>query len=188
MANPPPPELPASDTPWSPITLPSYPFLGSMEQDPVAHMAGEMAVIHNFIIRSLNAIWHNAPVVAPKDTQDFVAYCLLALQAVHSHHDSEETIVFPRLTAAGVSMTQNLEQHRAFDDAMASFETYLNQVKGGEAVFDGAKARELLVAFTDPLVLHLHEEISTLQPETLQEVDKAVLKKLVKGRQRRPRH
>jgi hemerythrin-like domain-containing protein len=153
------PELPSTDTPWSPITLPSYPFLGSMEQDPVAHMAGEMAVIHNFIIRSLNAIWHNAPVVTPNDTQDFVAYCLLAVQAVHSHHNSEEIIAFPKLTAAGVSMEQNIEQHRAFDDAMVSFEKYLNQVKSGEVQFDGVKTRELLVAFADPLVFHLHEEV-----------------------------
>lgn len=125
----------------------------------MAYMAGEMAVIHNFIIRSLNAIWHNAPVVKSKDAADFVAYCLIAVQSVHSHHDSEEKVAFPVLTAAGINMEQNLEQHRAFDSAMDAFEKYLKQVKNGEAQFDGGKTRELLKAFADPLVFHLHEEV-----------------------------
>ncbi|KAJ2934968.1 hypothetical protein H1R20_g2108, partial [Candolleomyces eurysporus] len=169
-----------TDAPWSPITLPSYPFLGKINEDPAAHLAGEMSVVHNVIIRSLNAIWHNATLVSAKDTPAFVSYALLVLTAIHSHHNTEDKLMFPAFSGAGINMEENIEQHKAFHDGMEAFEKYLEQVKRRELLYDAVKTRELLKAFADPLVHHLHEEISTITPEIMQRADRNVLDQFVK--------
>lgn len=148
-----------TDTPWSPITLPSYPFLGNAHEDPAAHMAGEMSVVHNVLIRSLNAIWHNAALVSAKDTPAFIGYALLVLSAIHSHHETEEKLMFPAFSGAGLNMEENIEQHKAFHEGMEAFEKYLEQVKSNALLYDAVKTRELLKTFADPLVHHLHEEV-----------------------------
>ncbi|KAJ2935819.1 hypothetical protein H1R20_g1274, partial [Candolleomyces eurysporus] len=169
-----------ADTPWAPITLPSYPFLGKVNEDPAAHLAGEMSVVHNALIRSLNAIWHNAALVSARDTPAFVGYALLVLSAIHAHHDTEEKIMFPAFAGAGIDMEENIEQHKAFHDGMDAFEKYLDQVKRNELEYDAVKTREMLKLFADPLVIHLHEEISTIQPEIMQRADRKVLDQFVK--------
>jgi hemerythrin-like domain-containing protein len=151
-----------ADTPWAPITLKSYPFQGIVTEDPVAYMSEEMAIIHNALIRSLNAIWHNSSVVSQKDTPAFVNYSLVVLAAIHAHHDTEEEIMFPAFSAAGLNMEGNKEQHQAFHDGMELFEKYLEQVKRNEVPYDAAKTRELLKDFASPLVHHLHEEVGSI--------------------------
>ena len=56
-------------------------------------------------------------------------------------------------------MSNNVEQHEAFQDGFVAFGGYLNQVRAGEEKFDGEKLKALLVAFADPLVQHLHDEV-----------------------------
>ncbi|KAJ2919896.1 hypothetical protein MD484_g611, partial [Candolleomyces efflorescens] len=174
------PSLELTDSPWSPIALPSSPFLGKISEDTAAHMAGEMSVVHNVLIRSLNALWHNAALVSAKDTPAFVGYALLVLSAIHSHHETEEKIMFPAFSGTGIAMEENIEQHKAFHDGMEAFERYLEQVKNKELLYDAVKTRELLKVFADPLVHHLHDEISTIQPEIMERADKKVLDQFVK--------
>jgi len=42
---------------------------------------------------------------------------------------------------------------------MDAFEEYMKKVQSKKETFDGEKTRELLKAFADPLVQHLHEEV-----------------------------
>ncbi|KAF5309285.1 hypothetical protein D9611_014659 [Ephemerocybe angulata] len=177
----------SSDHPWAVITLPSYPFQGRISEDFAEHIAGEMSMVHNIIIRSLNSIWVNAPNVGTKGRKDgsvaaFVGYSLVALHNIHEHHDTEEAIFFPVLKDSGLGemVAENVEQHRVFHEAMAEFEAYLRNVRGGTETYDAEKLRKLLKAFADPLVRHLHDEINTLRPEVMHSIDKAVLQKLWK--------
>lgn len=167
-----------SNKPWSPITLPSYPFTGLISVDFAEHIAGEMSVVHNTLIRSLNAIWHHAPLVSGSDVRPYVRYAIAALETIHEHHDTEEELVFPVLEKAGLRemVKENVAQHKAFHDAMEVFEAYLKGVAANREQFDAQRTRELLKAFADPLVEHLHDEIKTIQPETMYKVDKHTLK------------
>ena len=56
-------------------------------------------------------------------------------------------------------MSHNLEQHRAFQEGSEKFENYLKQVCAGKEKFDAEKLKSLLVAFGDPLVEHLRDEV-----------------------------
>ena len=151
-----------ADTPWAPTALINYPFQGIVSEDPVALVSEEMVIIHNALIRSLNAIWHNAAIVSQKDTPAFVNYSLVVLAAIHSHHDTEEDVMFPAFVAAGLDMEGNKEQHRAFHAGMEVFENYLEQVKRNEVPYDATTIRELLKDFASPLVQHLHDEVSLI--------------------------
>jgi hypothetical protein len=137
-----------------------------------------MIYIHNVYIRALNSIYSKATVVKPEDVNAFVGYCLTAHQAVYIHHHHEglssfilhalnllliiclfvETIMFPFLSKK-LDMSDNVEQHEAFQDGFVAFGGYLNQVRAGKEKFDGEKLKALLVAFADPLVQHLHDEV-----------------------------
>jgi hemerythrin-like domain-containing protein len=122
-----------------------------------------MSLAHNGIIRGLNSIYLQAPHIPSNkaDTRDFLTYCQCWCESMHHHHDAEESGFFPELERiAGVPglMAQNVEQHRAFTPGFEAFQAY---VKGKE--FSGEKVRELVGAFAEELVRHLHDEIETLK-------------------------
>jgi predicted thioredoxin/glutaredoxin len=56
-------------------------------------------------------------------------------------------------------MAHNLEQHEEFYTGMDTFEDYLKKVQSKQQEYDAEKMRELLKAFADPLVQHLHDEV-----------------------------
>ncbi|KAH6900885.1 hypothetical protein BKA70DRAFT_1437113 [Coprinopsis sp. MPI-PUGE-AT-0042] len=173
----------SSDGPWPVITIPG-PITANLFDDFGANIAGEMCIVHNVFIRSLNSIWHCAPLVTPKDLSAFVGYSKTAIAMVHEHYHTEETIIFPVLANEGLaSMVEgNVEQHKAFHEAMEVFEGYLNAIEKNPAEYDSVKMRDLLKAFADPLVAHLHDEIPTIQPEILKTVDRKVLDKISQGK------
>ncbi|KAK3115502.1 hypothetical protein LTR53_005078 [Teratosphaeriaceae sp. CCFEE 6253] len=126
-----------------------------------------MALAHNGIIRSLNAIWLQAPHL-PRDDHtaitDFLTYCQCWAESMHHHHDAEEHTFFPsveKLAGEKGLMSRNVEQHRAFTPGFEAFHAYVQTCKPGE--FDGLEVRELVDAFAEPLTKHLREEIETLR-------------------------
>ncbi|KAL4269225.1 Hemerythrin-like domain-containing protein [Pleurotus pulmonarius] len=133
------------------------------------HSAG-MSLIHNVFIRSVNTIWNNAPLVTPRDEVSFAGYALTMAGAIHTHHHSEETIVFPFL-ATKLPMEENIEQHQQFQTGLSQFTAYFEEVFNGNAKYDAAKTRELVTSFGGALVQHLHDEIPTISPEALSVLD-----------------
>ncbi|KAF6753057.1 hypothetical protein DFP72DRAFT_903236 [Ephemerocybe angulata] len=167
---------------WPTIKLPAYPFLGDTSTDFGEHIAGEMAVAHNVIIRSINSLWHSAALIPPKGHNDptvlgYTGYALLTLKGLQEHHDSEEDVFFPALQRLGLNtmVEENVEQHRAFHDAMEELKAYLEGIQGGREVYEAQKMRKFLKEFADPLVKHLHDEIPTIRPEIMHKLDKAEL-------------
>lgn len=146
---------------WPTIKLPAYPFLGDTSTDFGEHIAGEMAVAHNVIIRSINSLWHSAALIPPKGHNDptvlgYTGYALLTLKGLQEHHDSEEDVFFPALQRLGLAtmVEENVEQHRAFHDAMEELKAYLEGIQGGREVYEAQKMRKFLKEFADPLVKH----------------------------------
>ncbi|KAJ3530561.1 hypothetical protein NMY22_g8518 [Coprinellus aureogranulatus] len=169
-----------SNGPFPIIPLPSYPYTAPVADDPANNTAGEMSLVHNVIIRSFNAIWHNASIVSPKDVPAFIAYSKAALAMLHEHHETEEKVVFPVFAREGLAemVEENVGQHKAFHDAMEELDQFLTNVERKPAEYNAEKLKQILDTLGGPLVKHLHEEITTLQPENLNKIDRKVLDQL----------
>jgi Hemerythrin HHE cation binding domain len=151
---------------WQPITLPSYPLTAVLADDFGANIAGEMCLVHNVIIRSLGSIWRNAPLVTPKDLPAFICYSKTALEMLHEHHHTEEEVFFPVLAKEGLAgmVEGNVEQHKAFHDAMSVLNEYFLSLEKDASQYDAGKLRGLMQTLGEPLVSHLHEEVKCLPP------------------------
>lgn len=177
------------DTPGQPFPLIQTPLklLGKAD-DNFVKAASDMCCIHNCLIRGLNSIYLQARNVAPTkisastpenimDVQtrdDFVDYAREWSILLHVHHTGEETHMFPDIDKALNSkdiMEQNVQQHRLFEDGLARYDKYLEQVrrpaKGVERVGEdrflyGPELCEIIESFGSVLVAHLNEEIGTL--------------------------
>jgi len=124
-----------------------------------------MAPTHNVFIHAINSIWRNAPLVKPEDEHAFAGYSLCCLAAVHNHHHSEETFLFPFFQTK-LDMTHNIEQHEALHAGMDILEEYMTKFSLGLRDI-GEKTRELLKALADPLMQHLHDDVGFLRPSTV---------------------
>lgn len=144
--------------PFPLISVPPLPT--GYEHDHTETFYMQMSLIHNCYIRGLNSIWLNAPVVTPKDEKAFAGYALACTAAIHGHHEGEETIIFPFLQSK-VDMAVNVEQHEAFYDGLAAFEAYMTDVQQNVEKFDPIRVRQLVMAFGEPMIEHLHAEVSS---------------------------
>jgi len=127
-------------------------------------IAKEMSLAHNIFVRTLNAIYLQAPnVSSPTDITDLLTYCQSWYEALHHHHAAEEEYFFPAIEAytgqKGI-METNLEQHAAFGVGVKLFKDYVYGIKAEE--FDAAKLKGLIDAFGDTLQTHLKDEIPSL--------------------------
>jgi hypothetical protein len=129
-----------------------------------------MALAHNIMLRSLNAIYLQAPNIPSHAVPAFITFCQIFVEEIHLHHQNEENILFPTLEEyvgeKGI-MDANIEQHRAFDEGLGKFEKYLKGVadgigKEGAEEFDGAKLSEIIDGFGPVVTTHLTDEIPTL--------------------------
>lgn len=129
--------------------------------------ASEMAIVHNCLIRGINAIYLQAPnVKLEKDITDFCTYIYSWSLTVHIHHDNEESVIFPLLEElVGVQglLDGNVEQHHAFGPGFKAFDDYVSGVREGKEKYDGAKIRALIDAFAPILLQHLAEEVPTME-------------------------
>jgi tRNA isopentenyl-2-thiomethyl-A-37 hydroxylase MiaE len=126
-----------------------------------------MALAHNGIIRGLNSIALQATHIPREDrtaTKDFLIYCQCWSESMHHHHDAEESSFFPEIahfTGVEGIMERNIEQHRSFTPGFETFHEYSQTCMPED--YDGVKLKNLVEAFAEPLVQHLHDEIDTLR-------------------------
>lgn len=131
------------------------------------HVATQMALAHNGIIRGLNSIYLQAMYIPAQDlntVQDFLTYCQCWSESMHHHHDAEENDFFPeieRITRVPGIMQHNIEQHRAFTPGFDVFYEHAQTCLPKD--YDGQKIGRLVDAFAEPLIRHLHDEIETLR-------------------------
>lgn len=132
-------------------------------------MASEMTVIHNLLLRGINSIYNQCLGVSEKGTDkdklDFVNYAYQWVDMLEEHHQAEEEQFFPQMgELAGVPglMDSSVEQHQLFHHGLEKFQTYLNEVKAGSAVFDGQTLKDIVDEFMPILRAHLDDEIDAL--------------------------
>lgn len=123
-----------------------------------------MALAHNLLIRYLNSMYLQATgVTRSEDVEAFFFYCRAWCTIIHEHHQGEETSFFPKIaeyTAEKDIMNTSVEQHKAFESGLQTFEKYVTETPLGD--YSGSVLRTLLDDFAPALVKHLHAEISTL--------------------------
>lgn len=132
-------------------------------------MASEMALVHNALLRGINAVYLQAVNVCArgtaKDQMDFANFALRWGRMIDEHHEGEETLIFPAMNdICGVPgmMDANVHEHAAFHTGLAEYLAYLEKVVKEEEKLDGEKLRGIIDSFGDVLREHLKNEIITL--------------------------
>ncbi|RDW68654.1 hypothetical protein BP5796_09311 [Coleophoma crateriformis] len=127
-------------------------------------LANVMALVHNVLIRGLNAIYLQASNISlEQDIKDFCTFMYAWSLTLHAHHDNEESLGFPfleEMTGIQGLLDINVQQHRLFDEGLKSFDLYVASVKDGLAKYDGAHVRRLIDTLAPPLFEHLAAEES----------------------------
>lgn len=145
------------------------PQVDTKKQTGAEAVSTEMVIMHNTLIRAINAIYIQAVNVATKgsakDKSDFASYAYQWSVSVASHHKLEEVAIFPRIgreTGVENIMETCVEEHHAFEAGLETYEKYLGEVKAGKSELDGQKLRDLIDAVMPTLYAHLENEIDTL--------------------------
>ncbi|KAF7531410.1 hypothetical protein G7054_g8940 [Neopestalotiopsis clavispora] len=149
-----------SDTPLSLIPTPKF---QSGKDDPFTIEASHMALSHNAFIRGFNSIYQQAPrVQGARDKSDFVGYCLAWIECVKTHHQYEESDLFPNINkAAGRTdlMAGAVHEHEAFYGGLDQMASFLAD-KGSE--FNPTELLSIMDSFKEPLRSHLAAEPSAI--------------------------
>ncbi|KAK0712359.1 hemerythrin HHE cation binding domain-containing protein [Lasiosphaeria miniovina] len=157
-----------ADHPFSLIPTPTYKLKQEnpdYKPDLFDDTASEMALVHNMMIRGLNAIYLQAQHIKQSEQKDFCKFIINWHLLLHLHHGNEEDQIFPIIEKmAGVTgiMEVNVEQHHAFHDPLDKFIAYTNDVIAGKQKYDGAVVVASIDEFGPLLVTHLADEIPTL--------------------------
>ncbi|KAI1846189.1 hypothetical protein JX265_010566 [Neoarthrinium moseri] len=135
----------------------------SNQDDPFTIEASHMALSHNAFIRGFNSIYQQAPrLQTSTDKTDFVSYSLAWIECVKTHHQYEETELFPNIDkAAGKTglMDGAVHEHEAFYSGMDRMKDYL--VKEGPD-FSATELIAIMDSFKEPLHNHLKAEPSAI--------------------------
>lgn len=128
-----------------------------------------MSLIHNILLRGINAVYNQAINVATKGTTkdklDFASFAFMWGEVIHEHHETEETELFPeinRMTGVEGLMDGNVQEHTAFHEGLGNFTTYLGKVRKEEEELDGVKLNGIIDSFMPVLRTHLDNEIDTI--------------------------
>ncbi|KAJ7860169.1 hypothetical protein B0H13DRAFT_1901142 [Mycena leptocephala] len=148
-----------------PFPYPTIPRPPGDWKDPFDNQAIEMSLVHNLFVRALNAIYAQAEGIRDDQAKAFAFFGMIYCQGVHHHHHTEETYLFPKYNEklGANAMDQNIEQHHAFLDGLNDLESYFKEVHAGTTPYNGAIVIQKIDGFADDLVLHLNEEIATLE-------------------------
>lgn len=174
--------------PWPLITNTNFEALPRTVPSDHAclYYARQMALIHNTIIRALNASHHHCSTFLGGDEikspssmvflepdpdlsqfADFLEYNRLVFKLINQHHLVEGEFMFQQvedlLLDIGMprgSMAGNIAQHQDFEAGLGVFEAYIFNTQPAE--FQPHTLLHILDSFVPVLVEHLHDEIFTL--------------------------
>jgi hypothetical protein len=156
-----------ADHPYPLIPTPTSLKLGKGEKtDIFDDVASTMALVHNMMIRGLNAIYLQAPHILPSDAKPFCQFAIRWHTLIHIHHAGEEEDLFRNIEEmAGEKgiMDSNVEQHHAFHEGLAEFRAYVTACAVGKETYDGGKLVRIIDGFGPTLVEHLGDEIPSLE-------------------------
>jgi len=145
------------------------------------YWARQMSLIHNTMIRALNASYNQCLSIHPgtQEATDFLLFNLTFFEMLDHHHKVEEEHMFPQIEemlGEPGAMEKNVEQHQAFEEGLGLFEKYVKGTKSEE--YNGRTFRHIIDSFGSVLVQHLHDEIPSLL--SLHTLDSAQMMKIWK--------
>ncbi|PKS08181.1 hypothetical protein jhhlp_005457 [Lomentospora prolificans] len=154
-----------ADHPFELLHTEIYKLPKGAKPDLMQSIASEMVLVHNIIIRGLNAIILQAPHIKPEDEIPFCHFITYWCHFLDIHHRGEEKHFFPgieRLTGKKGIMDVNIEQHDMFHSQMDDFSDYIKACIAGTNKFSRDEVVTRLDSFAKTLVTHLNDEIPTL--------------------------
>ena len=152
---------PDHEGPYPLIPLPTDPsVLNFTDPHTLAQwLSTDLALTHNVVIRALNTIWLNAPLIQPEDETAFAGYALACVGMIKWHHEMQERILFPLLQLKLMDMRKNMAQHIAVEGRLGEFEKYLIRVRDKVEKLDADRVLEMRRGFGGLLVQHFHDEV-----------------------------
>jgi len=126
-----------------------------------------MIHVHNTFKIGLERIFSFLDNPPTKDLPNFLGYCETWATAVEGHHDSEEAIVFPFLSAK-LDMSTELKEHKLIHDCLDELLPLIRSAKADQSKFDACKIKDILERLKAPLFQHLDEEVKHIAPENMQ--------------------
>lgn len=110
-------------------------------------VAGEMACVHNMIVRGLNSIYLQAPHIPLPEVPAFIQYSLIWYKLMHLHHSCEESDFFQTISGETGIMSGNVEQHHAFQEELVTFYLYLKECANDPTQFSGNRILSSIDSF-----------------------------------------
>ncbi|KAL1955225.1 hypothetical protein VTO42DRAFT_8884 [Malbranchea cinnamomea] len=147
----------------------------------VVQFTQNMALVHNLILRGLNAAYNQCLDVSPgtQAAHDFLVFNQCIFQVLQVHHDMEEQHLFPALEAAldrPGAMDQNRQEHHSFHDELMRFHEYVFGTDPKD--YDGETLKAAILALGPLVEKHLHNEVAPLYD--LHRIESTALKSLWK--------
>ncbi|KAF8079200.1 hypothetical protein FPV67DRAFT_1467856 [Lyophyllum atratum] len=136
--------------------------------DPYELLAYNMINAHDTFKLGYDIILSHLESPPQADLQNFLGYCEAWALSIESHHASEEEVVFPFLNER-MDFSGEAEQHGVIHESLGKILATILESKADSSKFDGAKLREAMVAFKDPLYTHLDEEVEHISASKLKE-------------------
>lgn len=132
-----------------------------------------MAIVHNCLIRALNAIYMQADGVADRrgqpggqqDIRDFLIYCQCWCDTLKHHHDIEEEVYFPAIDAFSGEkglMNDNIKGHAAFSGGLDQLAQYVYNAEKDISLFSAKELKRMINIFAPAFMAHMVDEIPTL--------------------------
>jgi hemerythrin-like domain-containing protein len=126
-----------------------------------------MALVHNLLIRGMNAIWQQGHYVQkPADVVDFLDFIDACIFTLKIHHSGEEEAAFPvieRSTGLKGIMDESVSEHHAFQQGLNQLSLHVKAIQEGNKAYNGEEVVGLLEVFAGPLLAHLENEIVTFE-------------------------
>lgn len=151
-----------NDDMWAdyPFPLISTPAVDRGYTDQFVRSSSKMALVHNILIRGMNAMYLQCEYITPETASDFMTFCQCWSEMLHNHHECEEAAYFPMIEkAVGVEglAESNLDEHEAFMPGLRRFDEYVYNTPA--RTFSGRRVYAILESFAAALQMHLTEEI-----------------------------
>ncbi|TID15514.1 hypothetical protein E2P81_ATG07678 [Venturia nashicola] len=155
-------------TSWAdgPFPLIPIPFGGrDVSKEHGSHyLAQQMSLLHNCILRVLNALYNQAPhVKSRKDIKAFLQLIKLWHDEFEQHERVEDQFFFPKIeeiTGDMDFMSESIDQHQSFAEGVTALFEY--SIMTSVTSYRATDLQTIINSFGESLGRHLHDEIDAL--------------------------
>ncbi|KAK6335471.1 hypothetical protein TWF696_002245 [Orbilia brochopaga] len=154
----------------------SLPKLSAAEFREYNRIAVLMNQYHNHFRNTWNEILDGVKTSRPKNQtlRQFLSLAQAFCRMLETHHNIEETYVFPILARKMPAFQKNnkehgemIKQHRQIHKGLDVFSEYVDSVRAGQRDFVASEMLEIMESFEKVLWQHLDEEVVQLGAENM---------------------